>query len=407
MAATRVVVVTPRKGGIERTSNQPGTIEPFDYAGLYSKVAGYLKNQPVDIGDKVSKDDVLAEIDAPELVQDLKHAEASLAQARAQVAQAEARVATAQADFEAAMANIAQVEAELGKAVSYRVFREKQYERVKNLFDLKSVDERLVDEKEEQRDAALAAEQAARAGILTARAQAAAAKARVAQAQADVADAQAKIQVAQSTVARAAVFVDAMQIVSPYAGIITRRNFHVGDFIRAAEQGAGLPLLTVARTDLMRAVVQVPERDVPFTNPGDEAVIEIDALPGRKFKRTVSRIAGAEDKASRTMRTEIDLENNESLFRDGMFLRVTISLHKATDKLIIPSAALIGDSKTKKTSVFVVREGKVRKQNVEVAQDDGVQVEVASGLSAEDLVVARPGSDLADGVAVEVDRAKP
>ncbi len=73
--------------GIERTSNQPGSMEPFAYADLYSKVAGYLKKQPVDIGDKVSKGDILAEIDAPELVQDLKHAEAMQRQAKAQVAQ--------------------------------------------------------------------------------------------------------------------------------------------------------------------------------------------------------------------------------------------------------------------------------------------------------------------------------
>ncbi len=252
------------------------------------------------------------------------------------------------------------MEAELGKAVSYRSFRQKQFDRVKHLFELNSVDERLIDEKEEQRDAAAAAEEAARASILTARAQASAAKARVAQSRADVEDAQAKVQVTEAAVAHAAVFVDAMQIVSPYSGIITHRSFHVGDFIRAAEKGAGMPLLTVARTDLMRVVVQVPDRDVPFTNPGDSAVIEIDALPGRKFKGVVSRVSGSEDKASRSMRTEIDLENREGLFRDGMFLRVTILLHQPTDGLLIPSSGVSSSEirKRMKTSVFVVRDGK-------------------------------------------------
>src|SRR5205814_846038 len=86
-ARTRVVVVKPRAGGIQRTSNQPGTIEAFNFADLYAKISGYLKVQPVDIGDKVTVGQLLAEIDAPEYEQELRHAEAAQAQAEAQVVQ--------------------------------------------------------------------------------------------------------------------------------------------------------------------------------------------------------------------------------------------------------------------------------------------------------------------------------
>jgi HlyD family secretion protein len=402
---TRVVVVRPHTGGIQRTSNQPGTIEAFDFAGLFAKISGYLKQQPVDIRDPVEEGQVLAEIDAPEFQQELKHAEAALRQARSQVTLMEARVLTARAEFEAATAAVTQAEADLDKATSYLKFREIQYQRIKNLFKRDSIEERNVDEKEKERDAAQAAENSASAAILTAKAQAAAAEARIAQAQADVEDAQAKVQVSEATVAKARVFVEYTRIVSPYKGIVTKRNFHVGDFIRAAGQGGDIPLLTVARTDLMRVVVQVPERDVPYTDPGDPAVVELDAISGKKFHGTVSRIAGSEDRVTRSMRTEIDLKNSGNRLRDGMFGRVTIYLDKATSGVTVPSSCLVGDAKKKKFSVFVARNGKAQLEPVEIGHDDGVRVEILSGLAAKDLVVVRPGSDLANGTAVETEEA--
>jgi HlyD family secretion protein len=402
---TRVVVVAPKKGGLERTTTLPGTIEAFEFADLYAKISGFLKKQPVDIGDEVTAGQELAQIDAPEYEQELNHAQAALAQAHAQVTQMNARVATAKADFEAATANIKLADAELVKATANLGFRTKQYERIKRLFELKSIDERSVDEKEEQREAAQAAEHSARAGILAAKAQEAAAEAKIAQAQADVVDAKAKVQVADSMVARAQVFLEYTRIVSPYKGVVTQRGFHKGDFIRAAEQGGTTPLLTVARIDKMRVIVKVPERDVPFTDPGDPAIVELDAIPGLKFKAEVSRIANSEDRVSRSMRTEIDLKNTANQLRDGMFGRVTIMLRKAGNGLTVPSSSLVAESKSKKNAVFVVHDGKAHLQHVEVGQDDGIRAEILSGLSIDDRVVARPGSDLVDGAPVDGDEA--
>jgi RND family efflux transporter MFP subunit len=403
-ARTRVVVVAPRKGGLERATTQPGTIEAFEFADLYAKVSGFLKTQDIDIGDVVTAGQELAWIDAPEFQQELKHAEAALEQARAQVQQMEARVATAQADFEAATANVDLAEAELTKATANLGFRTKQYERIKRLFELKSVDERLVDEKDEQREAAQAAESSARAGILAAKAQASAADAKITQARADVLDAQAKVHVAEASVARARVFVEYTRIVSPYNGVVTQRSFHVGDFIRAADQGGSTPVLTVARTDKMRVIVKVPERDVPFTDPGDPAVVELDAIPGLKFNGKVARISNSEDRVSRSMRTEIDLNNAENQLRDGMFGRVTILLRRGGKGFTVPSSSLV-TGKGGKVSVFVVHDGKLHLKPVQVGQDDGVRAEILSGLSAADRVVARPGSDLAEGEPVEAEEA--
>jgi HlyD family secretion protein len=401
----RIVVVKPQAGGIARSSEQPGTMESFDFADLYAKVSGYVKLQNVDIGSKVSAGDVLVEIDAPEFEEALNEATAAVAQAEAQVTQMKARVETAKAELEATQANITLAEAELAKATSYLSFRQIQFDRVKNLFELKSIDERLVDEKHEQRDSAEAAENSARASIAAAKSQVIASRARIVSAEADVLDAQAKVRLAKAKESRARVFVSYTKIVSPYNGVVTRRSFHVGDFIRAADQGGVTPLLTVARTDVMRVIVQVPERDVPYVDIGDPATIVPNVLDNEKFHGKVARISNSEDRVTRTMRTEIDLANPKNRLRDGMFCRVTISLDAATKGLKVPSSSVFIDRQSKKPAVYVVVEGKARRRQVEVGQDDGKMVEILSGLAAADLVVQRPSGELSDNVPVEVEEA--
>lgn len=399
----RVAVVKPRIGGIARTMTQPGTMESFDFANLFAKISGYVEVQSVDIGDMVAAGDLLVKIDAPEYEEALHEAEAAQAQTEAQVTQMKARVNTSDAEFDAAEANISLVEADLAKAESYLSFREIQYQRITGLFKLKSIDERLVDEKHEQRDAAQAALNSAKAAIIAAKSQAIAAKARVASAEADVVDAEAKVRLAKAHVSRARVFVNYTKIVSPYNGVVTRRSFHVGDFIRAADQGGLVPLLTVARTDVMRVIVQVPDRDVPYTNVGDPAIVEMDALGGEKFPGKVSRIANSEDRVTRTMHTEIDLPNPKNRLRDGMYGRITINLDEGTKGLTVPTSAVFLDRKSKKKSVFVVKNGKTQRTAVETGQDDGKLIEILSGLSPDDHVVRQPPVDLTDNMPVEVE----
>ncbi len=396
----RVLTVTPHKGGIQRTSSQPATIEAFSFADLYPKVSGNLKKQTVDIGDSVREGEVIAEIDAPEFQKALNQAEATLAKARTQVALTQAKVQTAKAEAQAAAAEVKQTEAELVKATAFLEFRSKQYERIKALFERKSIEERLVDEKEEEREAARGAEQTARAAILTAKAQAASAEARVVQAVAAVDDAKSDVQVAEANVAKAAVFVEYTRIVSPYTGVVTRRSYHVGDFIRAAEEGGTTPVLTVARTDVMRVVVLVPERDAAFTDPGDPAVVELDAVPDAKFRGKVARIANSEDRVTRSMRTEIDLKNTSKRLRDGMFGHVTIYLSEESDRMTVPATSVVqvGNGKT---AVFLVRDGKAHRQIVKAGRNDGIRVEIHSGLAADSLVIERPSEDLVDGTPVE------
>lgn len=399
----KVEVVKPHKGGIERTTTQPVTVESFESARLFAKVSGYLKEQHVDIGDRVKRGDVLATIDMPEMEKQVQRDEAAVEQAEAYIVQMEAHLESAQADYQAAEAIIGERVADVEHATSTLSYKTKVFHRIRELVKQNAIQEQLADEKEEDYESAKAGLSSSKAALVSSKAAATAAKARIDQAQADLVDAKAKLAVAQAELEKDRVFFDYTNIRSPYTGVITFRGFHVGDFINARDQGATIPVLTVDRTDKMRCVVQIPDLDVPFVNKGDEAVVEIDALPGRKLSGTVARVSNSEDQTTRTMRTEIDLMNDKNLLRDGMYGKVTVMLDKAPDGLTVPSSALVGESQGGKGTLYVIRGGKAHKLEVGIGADNGVQTEVVSGLKADDDVVVHTfKGSISNGVAVAI-----
>lgn len=404
----RVETLHPKAGGIARTTAQPGSAHSYESAELFAKVSGYLSVQNVDIGSVVKRGQLLAELDVPELNKELEFATAAVQQAEAEVKQTEARIESAAADQRASEAYVVQTEAEIARCDAERSFREKQYNRIRQLHELRSVEERLVDEKLDQLHAADAASRAAHSAVRTAQQQALAAAARVDQARADLLMAKAKVRVSQALLDKAKVMVGYTKITSPYDGVVTKRNFHRGAFIRAADQGGETPLLCVDRTDLMRVVVQIPDREVPYTQAGDQAKMRFDALPAHAFNGKIARIANSEDASTRTMRVEIDLPNPAGIVRDAMYGRVEFVLEPAAGGVTIPSSCLAGDASNGKAELFVYDDGHVQRRSIRIGKDTGVYVEVLGGLSTDDLVVMRPSGDLADGgkaTAVQVQHA--
>lgn len=407
-AAVRVEVVKPKSGELERTTVQPGTVQAYESVDLYAEVSGFLKTQKVDIGSSINKDEVLAVIGVPELETKVKEAEAAVTYATSRIKLMKAKVKTAEAEYKAAQDMIPQVKAALASAQAMTRFRDKQLSRMKDLFRQNSVDERLVDEKTEQYESAHAAELSASAAVTTAESKLAAAKAQVDQANAEVEDAQAQVEVAQSQLATAQVPVNEFaRIKAPFDGVVTRRTLFPGGFVRSAKEGERTPLLSVDRIDKVRVVVQIPDRDVPFANPGDQATILIDALPGRNFTGAIARTQKSEDPLTRTMRVEIDLDNpknakGEHLLEPGMYGRVTLVLEKTSNALTIPSGCLIGKSEASEGTVYVVRDGKAQLIPVRLGVDNGLRVEVVSGLKPDDEVVLRYSGSIGDGVPVQV-----
>ncbi len=402
----RVEVAHPERGGLTRTSTQIGSVHAFEHADLFAKVSGYLKTQVVDIGSRVKKGQILAEIDDPELIKEADRAAASLEQAKTVVLQAQARISTAAADEQAAGAAVSKANADVASFVAKRKYRQKELTRYRELFSRQAVPQQVVDEYEDNYESALAQERSAEAEVISTKAQLNAAHARVDQAKADLAQAKANVDVISETLAKDRVLVDYTKIVSPYDGVVTLRTYHIGAFIRsAAEGGSDRPLLTVARTDKMRVVTYVPDRDVPYTDVGDKAIITLDALPEQKFEGTVSRFSYSEVPDSRTMRTEVDLENPTGVLREGMYGIATVILETNTSSLTIPTKALSSKSEGGTTaSVFVVKDGRAREVPVSIGIDNGMRVEILRGLKPEDeVIITRTG--ITDGIPVQIDRA--
>jgi HlyD family secretion protein len=398
-AIPRIDVVRPRGGGVVNSTTQPGSVEAYNYANLFAKVSGYLATQKVDIGSLVKVGQVLATIDAPEIVQAADQAAAELKQAEAQLKLNAAALDTAKANVVTARANVLEKQADVKQADAVLEYHKIKYSRISDLYKQKSIDERAVDEERQERDSSEAARNVGVAAARTAQADLVAKEALEKQAEANLADTRAKVQVASAVLAKAKVYVGYLTITSPYNGVVTLRNYHVGDFIRSSEQGSQKPLLTVAETDLMRVVVKMPEEYVPLTEPHDPATFKVN-FTDHVFRGTVSRIANSLDRTDKTMRTEIDLPNPKNELRDGMYGYATIELSKSLQGLTIPSRSLVnnGDSTY---SVFVVRDGHLRRMKVKVSVDTGVRAEIVSGLQPDDLVVMQPTEDLTDGQTVQ------
>ena len=371
-----VQVIKPERGGMERTTSQPGTIRAFEYAELYSKVSGFVKTLNVDRGSLVKKGALLMEIYDPERDVAVLQAESSLEHSKAVVAQARASILTAQAAVQAAAANQKEAAATLVQKTAQREYRKKEYERISQLVARKSVEQKLEDEQLDLYHEGEAAVASAEAGIDTAAAQFAEAKAKVEKANADLKADQAQVLVALANLKMAKVFVQYTRIESPYDGVVIFRgdSVHAGSFVRAADLGGGgQPLLTVATTDKMRTIVPVPDRDVPYCHVGDPATVTLDALAGRVFSAKVSRTSESENLTDRLMRVEIDLPNPDGVLRDGMFGRADILLEKIIKNLTVPSSCLIDRNGKGEGAVFVVRDGKVRRLNVHVGMDTGLR----------------------------------
>ncbi|HMF11399.1 MAG TPA: efflux RND transporter periplasmic adaptor subunit, partial [Gemmataceae bacterium] len=158
------------------------------------------------------------------------------------------------------------------------------------------------------------------------------------------------------------------------------------------------------RTDKMRIVVQIPDRDVPYCDPNDEAKIEIDALPNETFPPgKVTRIARSEDWQTKLMRVEIDVPNKEGKLRQGMYGWVTILLDRSPEQISIPSSCLVGKARDGSGSVYVVRDGMARVVTVKLSVDNGHLVGINSGLDLHDRVIVQAPSSLRDGMPVETE----
>jgi RND family efflux transporter MFP subunit len=210
---------------------------------------------------------------------------------------------------------------------------------------------------------------------------------------------EASLAAAQANVAALATRLGETRIESPLDGVVAQRRLDPGALVGPGS-GAG-SILTVERVDVLRAFVRVNEGEGSALRIGQEARVELEALPGRTFHGAVVRIAPGLDPVARTLDAEVQVKNGGEL-RTGMYGRchVVVGLHPKA--VVVPAlSVLVSEGKR---WAYVLRGDKVARVEVQLGVDGGDWLEVSRGLSAGDEIVTAGADVLSDGAVVRAQR---
>lgn len=190
------------------------------------------------------------------------------------------------------------------------------------------------------------------------------------------------------------------KVYAPFDGVITARNIDIGALINAGAETPGKELFDMAASGRLRVYVNVPQQYSRDVTPGGAADLTQAEYPGRKFAGKIVRNAEAIDPASRTLLTEVDVDNPTGSLLPGAFVSVHLKLRSKTAAVVVPVNALIFRSQG--MQVAVVRNNRIELRPITIGRDYGTEVEVVAGVSTEDAVVENPSDSLISGMEVRV-----
>jgi membrane fusion protein (multidrug efflux system) len=214
--------------------------------------------------------------------------------------------------------------------------------------------------------------------------------ARLALAQGDVDRAKAGLDLAKEKLTKTKIFV-------PMAGIVKEKKVTAGDYIRN-----GTLLISVIRTDLLKLVFSVSEKDVGRLRMGQDVVFVVDAFPGREFRGRVKTIYPSLEEKTRSLQVEAVVANADQTLKPGLFARVTLYTGMAKGTVVAPITALLYDNST--TKLFVVEADKAKERKVKIGRKYGEFMEIVEGLKEKEIVVTVGQNNLMEGVLVNVAR---
>ncbi len=353
-ALPEVSVMTARRAAGRGNLVLPGNIQAVTEAPILARAEGFLKTRYVDIGDRVTSGQLLAEIEAPDLDQ--------------QVTQARAAVEQVQADLERATAALEQGKANesLAKVTA---------QRWENLVKRGVVSRQENDQYQAQYQA-----QSANVRALDHA----------------VAAAKSNIAAAQANVARLSDLQNYLKVRAPFAGVITLRNVDVGALVNSGST----MLFRIARTNLLRTYVNVPQSSAADVHVGQAAFLSTSELPDAKYPGRVARTANALDPSSRTLLVEIQADNPAGKLMPGMYVQVDLNLPRKDPPLLIPSDTLV--VRPEGTLVALVgADNVVHFQRILVGRDFGDRIEVLSGMNEGERAIVNPNDSVQDGVRVQ------
>jgi RND family efflux transporter MFP subunit len=333
-AVLAVDVTHPDSGAPTLEVVLPGSTQAFVDSPIYARTSGYLKRWYFDIGARVKQGDLLAEIETPEIDQQLRQARADLDTAKANQELAQTTADRWQFLLTSGSVSKQETDQAVSNLKAQKAAVEANSANVNRLEDLQSFE----------------------------------------------------------------------KVYAPFDGVITARSTDVGYLINA---GAGTPiqeLFHMAAIHKLRLFVAVPEVYSRAAQNGAKASLTLDEFPGEKFSGTLVRNSNAIDPASRTLNTEVDVENPTGRLLPGAYVSVHLKLPDIVRTVTIPANTLL--FRAEGLRVGVVRNGQAVLAPIKIGRDFGSTVEVVSGLNRSDLVILNPTDSLITGTPVRLNQAK-
>jgi membrane fusion protein, multidrug efflux system len=337
---TRVQVATPKLKTSDRTLSLPGSVQALEETVVYSRANGYVRSWSVDLGDRVVAGALLADVDTPEIDQQLD-------QARALLRQAEAQLLQAKANREYSLITLA---------------------RYKLLTPQGVASQQDLDQKQAQ----------------------------AAVDDANVTAAEAMVKSQNANVHRFVDLKSFARVTSPFAGAVTARMVERGALVSPST-----PLFKVSANDPVRVYVQAPQDVAPTVRAGMPADVTVREYSGRVFKGTVSRAAGALDPGSRTMNTEVRVPNPKGELLTGMYAQVALTLPSPHRTFELPPTALVSDAQGVRVAT-VDANNQIHMVSIVIERDTGATIEVSTGLAGDERIVKIASAELVEGKPVEV-----
>ncbi|MFN7930572.1 MAG: efflux RND transporter periplasmic adaptor subunit [Blastocatellia bacterium] len=368
-----------------------GSLLADEQADLAPQIAGQIAATPVDVGAFVKAGDVIARLDDRDVRLRLQQAQSSEQQAVAAVRQAQARLglgaggrfdvnkipevraARQQYDAAQAQANLAETNAR----------------RYANLLTSGDVAQSVYDQARAQAETARAQANAARqqyeAALNTAR-----------QSNQGISAAQAALSAAQAQTALAQKAASDTTIRAPFAGFISDRPAAPGEYITTTSK-----IATLVRSNPIKVSLQLPEADAGRVGVGQAVIVTVTAFPDREFSGQITAINPALDPAVRAVVVQATIANPQNQLRPGMFATARIAQPSGGPTAFVPRAAVMADSTTNTSSVYVIEGETARLRQVHLGQADGDQVQILSGLKENDVVATSNLEQLYDGARVQ------
>ncbi|MHC5673141.1 efflux RND transporter periplasmic adaptor subunit [Nostoc sp.] len=381
-----VNVITPRRANASTKLELTGSVIALNQTTIYARSTGYLRRWYADIGDRVRAGQLLAEIDSPDTDQQVLQANAELVQAQANVSQTRANLAKGISDLKQARANL--------------LIARQSWERWQILVKKGAVAQQDADTKYATYQANLASVEAAQNTVNAD--------------SANIKAAQANVYASQANLQRNNVLQSYKKVTAPFSGVITARNVNTGVLISAGSSNtsttssisttntntSNTSLYTIAAYDKLNVNVNVPQSLSQSLQTGQTAQITVRELPQRVFTGKVVRTSNAIDPNTRTLLAQLEVHNSDATLRPGMYANVRFAINRNNPPFVLPDSALVVNAGGTQVAT-VTKDERVHYQKVAVGRDYGTEVEITSGLTGNESLIATPTVDDTEGLHVQ------